>query len=169
MSETKYLDKLNARAEELRDELRKVQGEISFRSKVIALAKTEECSGLSRNKQLRLNKEAFDLYERGMSKAEISRHVGVSHTTVSNRILGHERIKSRENRQHPIITPQSRIEELNFSVRTINCLLNAGIQTVESLSRKTEFDLWKLRNFGKRSLHEVQVKLFENNMFLNVP
>jgi DNA-directed RNA polymerase subunit alpha len=51
------------------------------------------------------------------------------------------------------------IEELDLSVRSYNCLKRAGINTVEELTRKTEEDMMKVRNLGKKSLQEVREKL----------
>jgi DNA-directed RNA polymerase subunit alpha len=50
-------------------------------------------------------------------------------------------------------------EELDLSVRSFNCLKRAGINTVEELTQKTEEDMMKVRNLGKKSLEEVQQKL----------
>ncbi len=51
------------------------------------------------------------------------------------------------------------IEELDMSVRSFNCLKRAGIDTVEDLVNKTEDDMIKVRNLGKKSLEEVIQKL----------
>lgn len=51
------------------------------------------------------------------------------------------------------------IEELDLSVRSYNCLKRAGIQIVEDLTRKSEDDMLKVRNLGKKSLDEVIAKL----------
>ncbi len=51
------------------------------------------------------------------------------------------------------------IEELDMSVRSFNCLKRAGINTVEDLTNKTEEDMIKVRNLGKKSLEEVIAKL----------
>lgn len=51
------------------------------------------------------------------------------------------------------------IEELDLSVRSYNCLKRAGINTVDELIQKTEEDMMKVRNLGKKSLEEVQNKL----------
>jgi DNA-directed RNA polymerase subunit alpha len=53
------------------------------------------------------------------------------------------------------------IEELELSVRSFNCLKRAAINTVEELTRKTEEDMMKVRNLGKKSLDEVKHKLEE--------
>lgn len=51
------------------------------------------------------------------------------------------------------------IEELDFSVRSFNCLKRAGINTVEDLINKSEDDMMKVRNLGRKSLEEVINKL----------
>jgi DNA-directed RNA polymerase subunit alpha len=53
------------------------------------------------------------------------------------------------------------IEELELSVRSFNCLKRASINTVEELTHKTEDDMMKVRNLGKKSLEEVKFKLEE--------
>jgi DNA-directed RNA polymerase subunit alpha len=55
--------------------------------------------------------------------------------------------------------PNIRIEELDFSVRTYNCLKKANILTVPDLVHYTENDLMQIRNFGRKSLTEVREKL----------
>jgi DNA-directed RNA polymerase subunit alpha len=54
---------------------------------------------------------------------------------------------------------QTRIEDLDFSVRTSNCLRREGITTVGELVQRTENDLMAIRNFGRKSLMEVKEKL----------
>ena len=51
------------------------------------------------------------------------------------------------------------IDELHLSVRSFNCLKRAGINTVEDLTNKTEEDMMKVRNLGRKSLEEVIAKL----------
>jgi DNA-directed RNA polymerase subunit alpha len=51
------------------------------------------------------------------------------------------------------------IEELDLSVRSSNCLKRANIATVMELTQKTEEDMMKVRNLGKKSLKEVKEKL----------
>ena len=54
---------------------------------------------------------------------------------------------------------QMTIEELDLSVRSFNCLKRAGVNTVEDLISKTEEDMMKVRNLGRKSLEEVIAKL----------
>lgn len=51
------------------------------------------------------------------------------------------------------------IEELDLSVRSFNCLKRAGINTVQDLISKSEEEMMKVRNLGKKSLEEVIAKL----------
>jgi DNA-directed RNA polymerase subunit alpha len=51
------------------------------------------------------------------------------------------------------------IEEMDLSVRSYNCLKRAGIHTIEDLTKKTEENMLKVRNLGKKSLDEVILKL----------
>lgn len=51
------------------------------------------------------------------------------------------------------------IEELDLSVRSYNCLKRAGINTVQELTNKSEPEMIKVRNLGRKSLEEVKVKL----------
>ena len=53
------------------------------------------------------------------------------------------------------------IEDLDLSVRSYNCLKRAGINTVAELTQKTEDDMMKVRNLGRKSLEEVKKKLVE--------
>ena len=55
------------------------------------------------------------------------------------------------------------IEDLDLSVRSYNCLKRAGINTLGELIEKTEEDMMKVRNLGKKSLKEVKTKLEELN------
>ena len=58
------------------------------------------------------------------------------------------------------------IEELDLSVRSYNCLKRAGINTVEDLANKTEEDMMKVRNLGRKSLEEVLNKMAELGLAL---
>ena len=58
------------------------------------------------------------------------------------------------------------IEELDLSVRSYNCLKRAGINTVQELTNKSEAEMIKVRNLGRKSLEEVKHKLIELNLDL---
>jgi len=60
------------------------------------------------------------------------------------------------------------VEELELSVRSSNCLKNANIKTIGELTRKTEDDIARTRNFGKKSLQEIKEKLREWNLSLGI-
>ena len=62
--------------------------------------------------------------------------------------------------------PDARIDELEFSVRTLNCLKKAGIVTVRDLVQTTEADLMQIRNFGHKSLDEVRERLAQLGLSL---
>ena len=59
------------------------------------------------------------------------------------------------------------IEDLDLSVRSYNCLKRANINTVADLTEKTEEDMMKVRNLGRKSLEEVKKKLQELNLSLS--
>ena len=58
------------------------------------------------------------------------------------------------------------IEEMDLSVRSYNCLKRAGIHTVQELTNRTEEEMMKVRNLGRKSLEEVQAKLAELGLAL---
>jgi DNA-directed RNA polymerase subunit alpha len=60
------------------------------------------------------------------------------------------------------------VEELELSVRSSNCLKNANIRTIGELTKKTEDDITKTRNFGKKSLEEIKAKLEERGLTLGM-
>lgn len=71
-------------------------------------------------------------------------------------------LKEIENALDRHITARDAIEELDFTVRTHNCLKRAGINTIADLQAKTEEDLKKVRNLGRRSFEEVLAVMFAN-------
>ncbi len=68
-------------------------------------------------------------------------------------------VEKEEDQKEKVL--EMTIEELDLSVRSYNCLKRAGINTVEELSNKSEDDMMKVRNLGKKSLEEVIAKLHE--------
>ena len=68
-------------------------------------------------------------------------------------------VEKEENQKEKAL--EMTIEELELSVRSFNCLKRAAINTVEELTHKSEEDMMKLRNLGKKSLDEVKHKLEE--------
>lgn len=68
-------------------------------------------------------------------------------------------VEKEEDKKEKVL--EMTIEELDLSVRSYNCLKRAGINTVEELANKSEDDMMKVRNLGKKSLEEVIQKLEE--------
>lgn len=68
-----------------------------------------------------------------------------------------------------IRAPDARIEELDFSVRTYNCLKKANILAIDELVQKSELELMGIRNFGRKSLNEVKEKLEQLGLSLRIP
>lgn len=73
-------------------------------------------------------------------------------------------VQKEEDKKEKVL--EMTIEELDLSVRSYNCLKRAGINTVEELTQKSEEDMMKVRNLGKKSLEEVQKKLAELGLSL---
>ncbi|MFQ7473514.1 MAG: DNA-directed RNA polymerase subunit alpha, partial [Anaerovoracaceae bacterium] len=68
-------------------------------------------------------------------------------------------VEKEENQKEKAL--EMTIEELELSVRSFNCLKRAAINTVEELTHRSEEDMMKVRNLGKKSLDEVKHKLEE--------
>ncbi len=79
--------------------------------------------------------------------------VGLSETIKGMDIL----VKTEDDKQQQIL--KMVIEEMDLSVRSYNCLKRANIHTVEDLTKKTEDDMLKVRNLGRKSLEEVIQKM----------
>ena len=83
-----------------------------------------------------------------------------------DQIMGDEDIDEEEERVRKLLdTP---VEELELSVRSSNCLKNANIRTIGDLTSKSEEEIAKTRNFGKKSLQEIKEKLGEWNLGLGM-
>lgn len=83
-----------------------------------------------------------------------------------NEVGKDEDFDEEDERVHQLLnTP---VEELELSVRSSNCLKNANIRTIGELTKKTEDDIAKTRNFGKKSLQEIREKLLEWNLNLGM-
>lgn len=74
-------------------------------------------------------------------------------------------VEKEENQKEKAL--EMTIEELELSVRSFNCLKRAAINTVEELTHRSEEDMMKVRNLGKKSLDEVLLKLKELNLSLS--
>ena len=70
-----------------------------------------------------------------------------------------EKIEKEEDKKVKVL--EMPIEELELSVRSFNCLKRSGISTVGDLTNKTENDMMKVKNLGKKSLEEVIAKLHD--------
>ena len=81
--------------------------------------------------------------------------VGLTESAKDTEIM----IEKEEDKKEKVL--EMTIEELDLSVRSYNCLKRAGINTVQELITKTEEDMMKVRNLGRKSLEEVQEKLEE--------
>ncbi len=66
-------------------------------------------------------------------------------------------VEKEESKKEKVL--EMSIEDLDLSVRSYNCLKRAGINTVEDLAYKTEEEMMKVRNLGRKSLDEVKLKL----------
>jgi DNA-directed RNA polymerase subunit alpha len=73
-------------------------------------------------------------------------------------------VEKEESKKEKVL--EMTIEELDLSVRSYNCLKRAAINTVEDLIEKTEEDMMKVRNLGRKSLEEVIHKLNELGLAL---
>lgn len=73
-------------------------------------------------------------------------------------------VEKEEDQKEKVL--EMTIEELDLSVRSYNCLKRAGINTVQELTTKSEEDMMKVRNLGRKSLEEVQYKLQELGLLL---
>jgi DNA-directed RNA polymerase subunit alpha len=60
------------------------------------------------------------------------------------------------------------VEDLELSVRSANCLKNANIQYIGQLVQKTDAEMLKTKNFGRKSLNEIKVLLAQHNLTLNM-
>jgi DNA-directed RNA polymerase subunit alpha len=93
-------------------------------------------------------------------------HLSIFINFDENESGGDEQSDEIEERVRQILnTP---VEELELSVRSSNCLKNANIKTIGDLTRKTEEEITKTRNFGKKSLLEIKAKLAEWNLSLGM-
>ena len=73
-------------------------------------------------------------------------------------------IEKEDNEKEKVL--EMNIDELELSVRSYNCLKRAGINTVEDLANKTEDEMMKVRNLGRKSLEEVLNKMAELGLSL---
>ena len=81
-------------------------------------------------------------------------------------ISSNDEVDEEEERVRKILNTS--VEELELTVRSSNCLKNANIRTIGDLTKKTEEEIAKTRNFGKKSLSEIKDKLKEWNLNLGM-
>lgn len=82
-------------------------------------------------------------------------------TTVKEEVNDIESIMKETNGEVTHKHQSMMIEDLDLSVRSYNCLKRAGIQTVDELTQKTEEEMMRVRNLGKKSMKEVKEKITE--------
>ena len=96
--------------------------------------------------------EALSLAAKVMT-GHLELFIDLSEATRNTQVM----IEKEESKKEKVL--ETSIEELELSVRSFNCLKRAGIATVEDLTNKSESDMMKVRNLGKKSLDEVTAKL----------
>ena len=96
--------------------------------------------------------EALSLAAKVMT-GHLELFIDLSETTKNTQVM----VEKEESKKEKVL--EMSIEDLELSVRSFNCLKRAGISTVEDLANKTEAEMMKVRNLGKKSLDEVTNKL----------
>ena len=96
--------------------------------------------------------EALSLAAKEMT-GHLELFVDLSETAKNTQVM----VEKEESKKEKVL--EMPIEELELSVRSYNCLKRAGIVNVEDLANKSEADMMKVRNLGKKSLDEVTNKL----------
>ena len=96
--------------------------------------------------------EALSLAAKVMT-SHLNLFIDLSEATKNTQVM----IEKEESQKVRVL--ETSIEELELSVRSFNCLKRAGIATVEDLISKSQADMMKVRNLGKKSLDEVTAKL----------
>ena len=102
--------------------------------------------------------EALSLAAKVMT-GHLELFIDLSEATKNTQVM----IEKEESKKEKVL--ETSIEELELSVRSFNCLKRAGISTVEDLTNRSENDMMKVRNLGKKSLDEVIAKL--HSLWLN--
>lgn len=96
--------------------------------------------------------EALSLAAKVMT-GHLELFIDLSEATRNTQVM----IEKEESKKEKVL--EMSIEELELSVRSFNCLKRAGIATVEDLTNRSETDMLKVRNLGKKSFDEVTAKL----------
>jgi DNA-directed RNA polymerase subunit alpha len=96
-----------------------------------------------------------------IAAAVLRRHldVFVDYSSVESLDIDETEKKNSDEREHLRKLVNMSVNEIELSVRAANCLNNANITSVGELAQKTEADMLKYRNFGKKSLTEIKEKL----------
>ena len=117
------------------------------------------CVGINEFKNYYLNKQTIDDFKR--EKAEII------NTTIEDIKKAFPYVEAIfEQNNICVIGNEKKIEELDLSVRSYNCLKRAGINTIGELAQKTEEEMMRVRNLGRKSLKEIMQKLREHGFEL---
>ena len=104
--------------------------------------------------------EAVSLAAKVLSE-HLSLFVDLSESAMKAEVM----VDKEENEKEKVLVMS--IDELELSVRSYNCLKRAGINTVEELTNKSQEDMMKVRNLGRKSLEEVLARLKELGLQLN--
>ena len=79
-----------------------------------------------------------------------------------------EEVKKNKDRDEILSKLSLKINEIELSVRSTNCLVSANIETIGELVVMPESEMLRFRNFGKKSLTEIKQKLAEMNLSLGM-
>lgn len=119
------------------------------------------------------DKLTFDLWTNGSIRPEeavslgakvLTEHLNIFVGLTDDAQNAEIMVEKEEDQKEKVL--EMTIEELDLSVRSYNCLKRAGINTVQELTTKTEADMMKVRNLGRKSLDEVKGKLDELELSL---
>ncbi|MFP4378245.1 MAG: DNA-directed RNA polymerase subunit alpha [Spirochaetales bacterium] len=121
------------------------------------------------------DKLVFEIWTDGTVKPEDAlaeaAKIAKDHFTIfinfdEDNVVGDDDVDEEEERVRALL--ETPVEELELSVRSSNCLKNANIRSIGDLTARTEEDIAKTRNFGKKSLQEIKEKLSEWNLSLGM-
>jgi len=119
------------------------------------------------------DKLTFDVYTNGSIRPEeavslgakvFTEHLNIFVSLTEEAQSMEVMVEKEEDQKEKVM--EKTIEELDLSVRSYNCLKRAGINTVQELSTKTEEDMMKVRNLGRKSLDEIKSKMEELGLSL---
>ena len=130
----------------------------------LTLDEAGKCLGVTRERVRQIIAKALRKLKH---PTRMNRMRAVSRAEYEDLLVENERLKRDLNSVDPNIDPFVKnpwdipIADLDLSVRSYNCLQRAGIRTVYDLCQKTEEEMMRVRNLGKRSLAEVKLKLID--------